>query len=106
MAQGNQDDDRVLRLPAPKIVHGKSLAESLRLRQTVREISDRSLDAQTLSDLLFAACGVNRERGPFGSPGITAASASNSQEIDLYVALPEGAYVFDAQGHRLVPVLA
>jgi hypothetical protein len=45
------------------------------------------LPVQLLSNLLWAACGVNRKIGPFGIPGRTAASASNSQEIDLYVAV-------------------
>jgi hypothetical protein len=43
---------------------------------------------------------VNRAKGPFGGPGITAASASNSQEIDLFVALEDGVYLFDARRHR------
>ncbi len=41
-----------------------------------------------------------------GLPGRTAASASNAQEIGLYVALPEGIYLYDAVGHRLAPVVA
>jgi hypothetical protein len=44
------------------------------------------LPMQLLSNLLWAACGVNRRHGPFAVPGRTAASASNSQEIDVYVA--------------------
>jgi hypothetical protein len=93
-------------LPPPKIAGGRSLSESLRLRRTTREISDKRLPAQLLSNLLWAACGVNRPKGPFGGKGITAASASNSQEIDVYVALEEGVYRFDASRHRLLPVLA
>jgi SagB-type dehydrogenase family enzyme len=61
---------------------------------------------QVLSNLLWAACGVNRKKGPFGIPGRTAASASNSQEIDLYVAMQEGIFLYDAFHHRLVPVVA
>jgi nitroreductase len=49
---------------------------------------------------------VNRPQGPFGIPGRTAASASNSQEIDVYVALEEGTYLYDPFHHRLVPVVA
>ena len=64
------------------------------------------LPPQVLSNLLWAAFGVNREAGPMGLPGRTAASASNSQEIELYVALPEGIYLYDAAAHRLVPVVA
>jgi nitroreductase len=49
---------------------------------------------------------VNRKIGPFGIPGRTAASASNSQEIDLYVALSEGVYVYDAVNNLLMPAVA
>jgi hypothetical protein len=94
-----------IKLPKPKLTGGKSLAESLRRRQTIREISDKKLPLQLLSNLLWAACGVNRPKGPFGTPGITAASASNSQEVELYVALKEGVFLFDASHHRLVPVV-
>jgi len=95
-----------LDLPQPKLRPGKSLSDSLQLRQTVREISDTPLPPQLLSNLLWAAWGVNRQKGPFGALGRTAASASNSQEIDLFVALENGAYLFDADHHRLVPVVA
>jgi nitroreductase len=74
------------------------------LRRTHREISGREVSPQILSNVLFAARGVNRPRGPFGATGITAASASNSQEIDVYVALQGGAYRFDARKHALVAV--
>ncbi|HEX7669682.1 MAG TPA: nitroreductase family protein [Polyangiaceae bacterium] len=94
-----------MRLPKPKLSSDESLAEALRLRRTIREMSDEKLRPELLSNLLFAACGVNRSNGPFGSQGITAASASNSQEIDVYVALEDGAYLFDARRHELVPVL-
>jgi hypothetical protein len=76
------------------------------MRRTIREISDRALPLQLLSNLLWAACGINRRKGPFGSSGITAASASNSQEIDLFVAMANGVYRFDAQHQRLLAVVA
>jgi hypothetical protein len=79
---------------------------SLRERKTNRNVSPKPLPLQILSNLLWAAFGVNREQAAFGKPGRTAASASNSQEIDLYVALPEGVYLYEAVGHRLVPVVA
>lgn len=93
-------------LPPPKFRGGKSLPDALRRRRTTREIGAKTLPPQLLSNLLWAACGVNRRRGPFGAPGITAASASNSQEIDLYVAMKAGVYLFDARHHGLQPVVA
>jgi len=79
---------------------------ALRLRRTIRAIGARALSLQTLPDLLWAACGVNRARGPFGMPGRTAASASNSQEIDLYVAAAHGAYRYEPRTHALRRVCA
>ena len=93
-------------LPEPAKEGGKSLMEALRDRRTTRNISPEPLPAQMLSNLLWASFGVNREKGPRGGLGRTAASASNSQEVDLYVALPEGLYLYEAVPHRLAPVAA
>jgi hypothetical protein len=94
----------ILKLPKPKLDSETSLEQALKARRTVREISDRALEPQVLSDLLFAACGVNRRHGPFGAFGLTAASASNSQEIEMYVALASGAYLFNPVAHELLPI--
>ncbi len=97
-----------IELPRPRLSAGKSVAEGLRRRRTIREIRDKNLPLQLLSNLLWAACGVNRpkKKGPFNGVGITAASASNSQEIDVFVALESGIYLFDAVLQRLQPVLS
>ena len=93
-------------LPKPQTEGGKSVLAALQERRTIRNIRPDTLPPQVLSNLLWAAFGVNRDRGSFGKPGRTAASASNSQEIDLYVALPEGVYLYEALPHRLAPVVA
>lgn len=93
-------------LPTPALTSPVSLAKALQRRRTIREISAKPLPLQTLSDLLWAACGVNRKHGPFGLAGRTAASASNSQEIDLYVAMQEGTYLYEPLHHRLEPIVA
>lgn len=91
----------------PETEGGKSVLTALKERRTNRNISQEKLPAQVLSNLLWAAFGVNREEGSFrGRTGRTAASASNSQEIDLYVALPEGVYLYEAVPHRLVPIVS
>jgi len=90
----------------PQTEGGKSVVAALKERRTTRQISTKKLPLQMLSNLLWAAFGVNREKEPFRGPGRTAASASNSQEIDLYVALPEGIYMYEAVPHRLAPVAA
>ena len=91
-------------LPPPTEDRTCSVHEAFARRQTIRDIAGRPLTPGQLSNLLWAACGVNRVTGPFGAPGRTAASASNSQEIDLYVALERGVYLYDAVSHRLAPV--
>ena len=93
-------------LPSPEKEGGKSLLAAVRARRTTRNISSKELPLQVLSNLLWAAFGVNREEASFNKPGRTAPSASNSQEIDLYVALPEGVYVYEAVPHRLVPIVS
>ncbi|HUW62817.1 MAG TPA: nitroreductase family protein [Candidatus Bathyarchaeia archaeon] len=93
-------------LPAPEKDGGKTVLAALWARKTTRALSKDPLPPQVLSNLLWAAFGVNREKAAFNKPGRTAASASNSQEIDLYVALPEGVYLYEAAPHRLGPVVA
>lgn len=92
-------------LPKPKLDRNISVASALRNRKTTREIGERKLSAQTLSNLLWAAFGVNRQKGPFDIPGRTAASASNSQEIDIYLVTESGVYLYDPFHHTLNPIL-
>jgi nitroreductase len=93
-----------IELPGKKAGREMPVLKALEKRKTIREISGRKLTLQALSNLLWAASGINRKKGPFEVPGRTAASASNSQEIDIYVALENGAYLYDALAHRLIPV--
>jgi len=92
-------------LPSPSFTRGRSVFTALKDRKTIRSIGKKKLPMQILSNLLWAACGVNRKKGPFGVRGRTAASASNSQEIDLYVAMAEGVYRYEASSHKLISVL-
>jgi len=91
-------------LPKPEKEGGKSVLASLSERKTIRTISPRELPPQVLSNLLWAGFGVNRDDMGSNKKGRTAPSASNSQEIDLYVALPAGVYTYEAITHRLLPV--
>ena len=85
---------------------GRSVLAALWRRRTTRTIGPRPLGPRLLSDLLWAAFGVNRGPGdgPFDGIGRTAASASNAQELDVYVALEDGLYRYDAPTHRLALV--
>lgn len=91
----------ILTLPAPDKGGGLPLMDALARRQSAREFASTALEPKLLSNLLWAAWGVNREAG-----GRTAPSALDAQEIDLYLALPEGAYLYDAAAHVLRRVAA
>lgn len=93
-------------LPKPEKDGGLSVLAALAVRKTTRNMSSEKLSLQMLSNLLWAAFGVNREQASFNKPGRTAPSASNSQEIDLYIALPEGVYLYEAIPHHLKPIAA
>lgn len=88
-------------LPPARKHGGLPLLEALARRQSSREFARDALPLQVLSDLLWAAYGVNREGG-----GRTAPSALNCQEVDVFVALPAGAYRYDAEAHALHRVAA
>ncbi|MGD0035897.1 MAG: nitroreductase family protein [Bacteroidota bacterium] len=105
--ESHGSEQKLLPIKLPKPTHGRdsSMFKALQQRKTIREISDKKLSLQVLSNLLWAAYGVNRKIGPFGIPGRTAASASNSQEIDLYIAMQEGIYIYNAFHHSLIPVV-
>ena len=87
-------------LPAPVMDGGKPLMSALKARASAREYAADPLPQQTLANLLWAAWGVNRPDGRRTAP-----SASNRQEIDIYVTLPGGTYVWDAKANVLNPVV-
>jgi len=87
-------------LPPPQTDGGKHLMQVLKERHSTREFSSEKLAPQVLSNLLWAAFGVNRPDGKRTAP-----SAMNWQEIDIYVASADGLYVYDAKGNKLDPVV-
>lgn len=90
-----------IQLPKPQMTGGMPLMEALTKRQTTRAFADKPLPMQTLSNLLWAAYGVNRPREVKAGLGRTAPSAMNKQEVELYVVLADGVYVYEAEPNRL-----
>ncbi len=88
-------------LHLPDVKRGLPVMTALEQRRSTREYSEKRLELQDLSDLLWAAVGVNRPE----SGKRTAPSALNRQEIEVYVCLPEGAYRYDAKSHALQSVV-
>jgi nitroreductase len=90
-----------IQLPKPQTNIGRPLMQVLQDRYSTRVFSPEKLPAQVLSNLLWAAFGVNRPN----SGKRTAPSAMDWQEIDIYVATADGLYVYDAETLQLTPVL-
>jgi SagB-type dehydrogenase family enzyme len=83
-------------LPPPQTDGGKPLMQALKGRRSTRAFRPDRLSPQTLSNLLWAAFGVNSSDGRRTAP-----SAMNWQEIDIYVASADGLYLFEPAGHKL-----
>jgi nitroreductase len=90
-----------IQLPAPKTEGGMPLMQALKLRSTSRAFAPDLLPPQTMSNLLWAAWGINRTDGKRTAP-----SARNWQEIDLVVITATGAYLYDAAANALKPMVA
>jgi SagB-type dehydrogenase family enzyme len=90
-----------IKLLEPDKKRGLLFMETLWVRASVREFSDKELSLQDLSSLLWAANGVNRPL----EKKYTAPSAMNSHDVDVYVCLKDGIYLYDAEHHALNPVL-
>ncbi|MCW5978840.1 MAG: SagB/ThcOx family dehydrogenase [Bryobacteraceae bacterium] len=93
---GRAEDDAAIRLPPPRTDGGRPLMQVLKERKTAREFLDKPLPAGMLSDLLWAAFGVNRPDGKRTAP-----SAWDHQEIELYVFTARGVHIYDAKGQEL-----
>jgi len=96
------EGSKTIDLPKPQIDQGRPLMQVLKDRASSREFSVEKIPIQVLSNLLWAAFGVNRPE----SGKRTAPSARNWQEIDIYVATAEGLYLFDAKSHSLQHVIS
>lgn len=88
-----------IKLPAPDKKGGIPLMQALDQRKTIRSYSEKALPMQIVSELFWAASGVNRPDGR-----MTAPTARNLQEISLYAVLPSGVFRYDAEKHTLVQV--
>lgn len=90
---------KVIKLNAPDKTKGEPFMKVLNERRSDREYAPEMLSPQDLSDLLWATNGINRPDGKRTAP-----SAKNVQDVDVYVVLKEGAYLYDAKEHALKPV--
>jgi len=85
-------------LPPPTLNSGKSLMQALMQRQSIREYSDRALSNQDLSNLLWAAWGINRPQ----SDGRTAPRWRDAYLLDIYLIRADGVWFYEPKSHRLL----
>lgn len=95
----NAQDLKGIQLNAPNKNRGTTVMKALADRHSEREYASKELSIEDLSDLLWAANGINRPDGKRTAP-----SALNKQDVDIYVVLKEGAYLYDAQSNSLKPL--
>jgi hypothetical protein len=86
----------------PDKTRGVTIMKAFEARASVREWSSRNLSLQDISDLLWAANGINRST----EGKRTAPSAMNAQDVDIYLFNEEGIFLYDARGNKLKPVVA
>ena len=89
-----------IQLPEPQTSGGMPLMDALKNRKTERTFTSQELDEQMLSNLLWAAYGINRADGKHTAP-----SAMNLQEVVIYAILPKGVYYYYPKGHFLKRVM-
>lgn len=102
MGTGHAQETGAIKLPPPETSGGMPLMQALKARHSTREFAATPLPPQGLSNLLWAASGVNRPH----TGQRTAPSAHDWREIDVYVATADGAYRYDPLTHTLKRVAA
>lgn len=95
----NAQELKVIKLAAPDKTGGEPVMKVFNNRKSDREFAPGKIKDKDLSNLLWAANGVNRTDGKRTAP-----SAINAQDVDIYVVMEEGAYLYDAKAHALNPV--
>lgn len=95
------EEPKPIQLLKPEMGSRNPLLQLLWKRMSSREFSPEPLPVEVLSNLLWAALGINRPDGKRTAP-----TASNRQEIDIYVATAKGLYLYDAKANLLNPILA
>lgn len=102
MGTGLAQDTEAIKLPPPEMAGGMPLMQALQARHSTREFGSKPLPPQVMSNLLWAASGVNRPE----SGQRTAPSAHDWREMDVYVTTAEGAFLYDPPTHTLTRVVA
>jgi len=102
MGTGLAQEIGTIKLSPPEMAGGMPLMQALKARHSTREFASQPLPPQVLSNLLWAASGVNRP----DTGQRTAPSAHDWREIEVYITTADGAYRYDPPSHALIKVVA
>ena len=97
--------DKTIKLPDPQKELEFPLMKALEKRRTVRKWKDAPLSKQEISNLLWASCGISKQKYGNVKSKRTAPSACNSQEVRVYVIMKEGVYLYNEEDHELVEII-
>ena len=101
ITMGSMQAQEVISLPQPEVSKlSMSLGDALQQRRSERQYSDKEISMQTLSTLLWAACGVSDQK----TGKITAPSAVNMQDAKIYVCSKSGVCLYNAKANTLTKV--
>ncbi|MDA3911980.1 MAG: SagB/ThcOx family dehydrogenase [Bacteroidales bacterium] len=88
--------DKMIELPKPEITGGMPIMDALNNRSSQREFSDKDLSMQEISNVLWAAWGINRKSGKHTAP-----SSRNKQEMDVYISIKKGVFLYIPEKNAL-----
>jgi len=97
--------NRILKLPVPQKELDFPLMKALEQRRSIRKWTDEPVSEQDLSNLLWAACGITKQKYGNVKSKRTAPSACNAQEIRVYVLLEKGVFLYEEENHELIEIL-
>jgi SagB-type dehydrogenase family enzyme len=97
--------DHTTKLPEPQKELGFPLMKALEKRRSIRKWKDAPITEQELSNLLWAACGITKNKYGNVKSKRTAPSACNSQEIRVYVLMEKGVFLYDEENHGLIEII-
>ena len=89
-----------VKLDQPDLERGAPIMKALSDRQSIRSFSEKALSQKDLSDLLWAANGINRQE----SGKRTAPSAMNRQDVKIYICTKNASYLYEHKAHAMIPV--
>lgn len=95
-------NEKIVKLPPPRLESKISLEETLAKRRSIRSFSSAKLSWQEIGQLLWAAQGITAK-----NEGLRAApSAGALYPLEMYVIIEEGVYHYRPNDHHLQRLLA